>query len=232
MRRSWRRSKPSARSSPSSRVRCSTLSDRVFTMPIAAMRALKPMSTEKIVTVAFEHLVDAGVHLGLRLLRREDHRADSDSIATANVVTRVTPITSPIVMRELRSGWRTAFSAASARRRTRPEQPPDEPERRRHHDVGAEDDAGERHDPADQADQHAERLRRGPTTTPSGQQPDPDHEQHERERRCAHGAVRAPRGPARASCRSPGSARTREHPARADPRREPGRERRRRPRAA
>ena len=39
-------------------------------MPIAAMTALKPMSTVKIAIVTVEHLVDAGVHLGLVLAAR------------------------------------------------------------------------------------------------------------------------------------------------------------------
>ncbi len=42
------------------------------------------------------------------------------SMATENMVTRVTAITSPMVLRELRSGYRTAFCAASRAGAVRP----------------------------------------------------------------------------------------------------------------
>ena len=71
-------------------------------------------------------------------------------------------MTRPIVVRELRSGWRTAFSAARRAAGARAERAADQAQHGRHDDVGAEHDAREREDAADQADEHAERLTSGP----------------------------------------------------------------------
>ena len=143
--------KPSARSRPSSRVRCSTLSDRLLTMPTAAMRALKPMSTENTAVGDGHHLVDPRVHLRVGRLRHADHVLPArhrdgehrDERHADHETDRRARAALGVPHRVL--GREPARGAA-------PEHPSDEPQRGRHHELRAEHEPGERQDAADDSD--------------------------------------------------------------------------------
>ena len=64
-------------------------------------------------------------------------------------------MTRPIVVRELRSGLRTAFAAASRAGRSAAEQQADAAQHDRHEERRCQDDAGERQHAAGQRDEHA-----------------------------------------------------------------------------
>ena len=158
MRRSCCTENPSARSSPSSRVRCSTLSERLLTRPTAAMMPLNPIRIEKIGHHRVEHLLDALDGLGLLRLRGQDHLlpgrhrhpegheqgdADHEPDRRAGAALRMAE----------------RVLGGQARRGRAPQHPADQAQRGRHDQVGREHDAGERQDAADQSDEHADRVR-------------------------------------------------------------------------
>ena len=101
MRRTWPFDTPSARSSPSSRRRCTTPIVSRFTSPTPAITAETP--TRPIMIAANESST-AAISGGSEPPAAAVITAFTDSIATANIVTSVTPITTPIAMRDERSG--------------------------------------------------------------------------------------------------------------------------------
>lgn len=109
IRRTWRFDRPIERSSPSSLRRCTTPIVRRFTRPTAAITAETATST--IITAA-KASIGAKNSGGTSPVDWLIINALADSRATANIVTRVTPITTPIAIRDERSGYRSAFSAA------------------------------------------------------------------------------------------------------------------------
>ena len=101
--------------------------------------------------------VEDGAELATAARRRPPPSSPTfvDSIATANIVTSVTPITTPIAMRLERSGIAQRVLGRQARGRRATEQPADEPQHGRHHERRAEREARERQDAADERDDDA-----------------------------------------------------------------------------
>ncbi len=101
IRRTCRLDRPIDRSRPSSRRRCTTPIVSRFTRPTAAITAETATST---IMTAAKASIGAKNSSGTSPVTWLSMSRLADSSATANIVTRVTPITTPIAMRDERSG--------------------------------------------------------------------------------------------------------------------------------
>ena len=116
--RTWRRVKPSDRSSPISRCRWITVSDIVLTKPTAAIT--DEITMMQIITVE----VTASIWLASARRAGSSSQAATEccsaDVPEAKVVTRATPMTRPIVDRVVRSGSSTALRRATTLDGSRP----------------------------------------------------------------------------------------------------------------
>ena len=138
--RTWPPVKPSARSSPISRVRWMTPSDMVLTKPTAAIA--DETTTTQIMTAETLRRMSSVWAAWVAVRSHESAAVRSAAKPAANVVTSVTPMTSPIVERVVRPGSRTALRAATLLGGSRAEQPAGRRDQAGYHEPGADEDAG------------------------------------------------------------------------------------------